>query len=66
MVEAVAENFTSEVKASEILEYFRDKYSTHPGLERTVLQIVEKIRINEAWLKRESAMIEDFLSTYYE
>ena len=56
------ENFSSGEKADEVEAFFAsNKFS---GVDRAVAQCVEKIRINEAWLKRDSEEIEAFLSSY--
>lgn len=34
------------------------------GMERTIDQAVEKIRVNAAWLERDSQVIKSFLKTY--
>jgi hypothetical protein len=64
LVRAITENYTTDAKITEIYEFFKDKFPTTPGLERTVLQVEEKIHINAQWLQRESMLIEDYLSTY--
>ena len=52
-------HYSTEEKAKEIEKFFR----THPapGCQRTIAQILEKIRSNEAWLRRDLRNIENFL-----
>ncbi|KAJ8317302.1 hypothetical protein KUTeg_005206 [Tegillarca granosa] len=55
------ENFASEEKAKEVEEFFK----THPApaAERTVQQSCENIRLNAAWLSRESERVGQFLKS---
>jgi len=61
LVKYVTENFVTEEKALEIEAFFKEHpfYST----ERTVQQATESIRLNEAWLKRDLASIQNYLLT---
>ncbi|KAG9511390.1 Puromycin-sensitive aminopeptidase, partial [Fragariocoptes setiger] len=60
LVKYLTENFASEEKAAEVSEFFEK--NNFPGAERVVQQSLETIRLNAAWLKRDSASIKDFLS----
>lgn len=60
LVGAVTENFASEQKAQEVAKFFQD--FKIPGTERAVDQTLEKIRINAAWLARDSDSIKAYLS----
>ncbi|KYB28321.1 Puromycin-sensitive aminopeptidase-like Protein [Tribolium castaneum] len=61
LVKFVAENFASEESAKEVEEFFK----THDisGTERTVQQAVETIRLNAAWLKRDTNAIKNYLTS---
>ncbi|XP_044269903.1 puromycin-sensitive aminopeptidase [Tribolium madens] len=61
LVKFVAENFASEESAKEVEEFFK----THDisGTERTVQQAVETIRLNVAWLKRDTNAIKNYLTS---
>jgi len=61
LVKNVTENFVTESKAQEVERFFAQ--NSFPGTERTVQQSVEGIRLNEAWLKRDQALFENFLSS---
>lgn len=55
----ITENFANEEMATEIENFFREKSST--GVERAVQQSVESVRLNSAWLARDSDAIKAFL-----
>jgi puromycin-sensitive aminopeptidase len=55
----VTEDFASEEKAAEVESYFAS--NEWPGTERGVQQAVESIRLNAAWLSRDSEAIKNFL-----
>lgn len=59
LVKSLTENFASEEKALEIETFFKE--NKFAGTERTVQQSVETIRLNAAWLKRDSTSIAEFL-----
>lgn len=59
LVKCVTENFASEEMASEIEDFFRE--TDVPGAKRSVQQSLEEVRLNAAWLKRDSETIEKFL-----
>lgn len=54
-----AESFVSEKKAHEVEAFFQ-KHKT-PGVERTIAQVLEQIRSNALWLKRDKTAIGAFL-----
>lgn len=60
LVKFTTENFASEELATEVEQFFKDHKS--PGTERTVQQAVETIRLNAAWLDRDTAAIKAYLS----
>ncbi len=55
-----AGNFVREEEAEEVEKFF--KKNSVPGIERTVAQVLEQIRSNAAWYKRDRKKIEEFLS----
>ncbi|XP_075224213.1 puromycin-sensitive aminopeptidase isoform X2 [Lycorma delicatula] len=61
LVKHVNENFANEDHARAIESFF----ATHEtaGIERSVQQTCESIRLNAAWLKRDREHIREFLST---
>ena len=63
VVRSVTENFVSEEKAVEVADFFRDHHH-YGGTERVVLASCERIRLNDAWIKRDSNFIQDYLSSY--
>lgn len=54
-----AVHFVDDAKALEIENYFKNHSSV--GLERTIAQVVEQIRANALWLKRDGDKISAFL-----
>ncbi|MCL6096142.1 MAG: M1 family metallopeptidase, partial [Patescibacteria group bacterium] len=58
-----AGNFVTEEEAREVEKFF--KRNSAPGIERTVAQVLEQIRSNAAWRKRDRKKIEDFLSSLH-
>lgn len=50
--------FVDEKKALEIEEFFRKNSSI--GLERTIAQVTEQIRLNDLWLKRDKGLLSSF------
>lgn len=61
LVKFITENFASEEMAQEIESFFKDHKS--PGTERTIMQSLESIRRNVAWLKRDTEAIKEFLKS---
>lgn len=59
LVKYVCENFSTEEKAQEVEQFFKDH--PYPGTERTVQQACESIRLNVEWLKRDYQDIKTFL-----
>lgn len=62
LVKFVTENFASEDSAKEVEDFF--KASDITGTERTVQQAVETIRLNAAWLQRDTDAIRNYLDSY--
>ncbi|KAF5280580.1 hypothetical protein FQR65_LT00331 [Abscondita terminalis] len=62
LVKFTTENFASEKMAVEVENFFNNHKS--PGTERTVQQGVETIRLNAAWLARDSEAIANYLNSY--
>ncbi|XP_056647683.1 puromycin-sensitive aminopeptidase [Diorhabda sublineata] len=61
LIKYLTENFASDEKASEVERFFTEHKA--PGTERTVQQSIETIKLNAAWLNRDSAAIKTYLST---
>ncbi|ALC43653.1 Psa [Drosophila busckii] len=59
LIKYLIENFASEERAREVEEFF--KSTQIPGCERTVMQAVETIRLNAAWLDRDSEALSSYL-----
>ncbi|XP_049807692.1 puromycin-sensitive aminopeptidase isoform X2 [Schistocerca nitens] len=59
LVKYTTENFASEEQATEVENFFREHHS--PGTERTVQQSCETIRLNAAWLARDSESTRKYL-----
>lgn len=55
----ITENFASEERAKEIESFFKEKNSS--GIERAIQQSVESVRLNSAWLERDSEAIKAYL-----
>lgn len=55
-----AGNFVTEEEAKEVERFF--KKNSAAGIERTVAQVLEQIKSNAAWYKRDRKKIEAFLS----
>jgi puromycin-sensitive aminopeptidase len=53
-------HYHDEERAREIKRFF--KIHPAPGCQRTISQVLEKIRSNAAWLKRDLKALEDFLA----
>lgn len=62
LVESLTQNFASLDKIEEVEAFF--KTNEFSGVERTVQQSIEKIRLNQAWLARDSKELEEFLKNY--
>lgn len=62
LVRSVTQHFVTEEKALEVTEFFKEHHI--PGVDPTVQISCEGIRIKEAWIKRDSMFIQDYLSTY--
>lgn len=60
LIKYLTENFATEEKATEIEQFFKE--NEFPGTERTVLQSVETIRLNAAWLQRDLSNITEYLN----
>ena len=60
LVSSVIERFLTEEKADMAVKFFEEH--PMPGSERKVAQAVETIRLNCAWLARDGAAINKFLS----
>lgn len=52
-------NFTTESEAKELEKFFKTKKTE--GLDRTIAQVLEQIRSNDSWLKRDKKKIQKFL-----
>lgn len=61
LIKFSTENFASEDMALEIEKFFQENKS--PGAERTVQQGVESVRLNAAWLARDSESIKAYLKS---
>lgn len=61
LVKYIAENFATDEKAQEIEQFFENR--PKPGVERTVQQCVETVKLNAAWLNRDEASIKEFLKS---
>lgn len=62
LVESLTQNFASLEKTKEIETFFKEnKFS---GIDRTVQQSIETIRLNELWLSRDSSEIKEFLQAF--
>lgn len=59
LVKCITENFATEEKALEIELFFSQNY--FPGVERVVQQSLENIRLNAAWLSRDTEDVRQFL-----
>lgn len=59
VVKSVTGNFVEEELAHDIETFFKE--NPIKGTERTVQQVVEKIRINRAWLSRDFETISTLL-----
>jgi aminopeptidase N len=55
-------NFTTKKNADEIEKFFKVHESR--GLERTIAQVIEQIKNNAEWLKRDGESIQSFLLNY--
>ncbi len=62
LVRSVTKNFMTEDKASEVADFFLEHHV--PGMERIVSQVCERIRLSEAWLKRDTQLLQEYLSSY--
>ena len=63
MIKIVAENFSTETRAVEVEQFFRD--NQFPGSELTVQQAVETIRLNAAILQRDATSLCAYLDELY-
>lgn len=59
IVRFITDNFVTEEQAKEVEEFF----IAHPlpGIERTVQQCIERIRMRSAWLERDKKPVAEFL-----
>jgi puromycin-sensitive aminopeptidase len=62
LVKGLIENFSTEEKAMEITDFFRDHHVA--GTDRIILLNCEKIRAQEAVFKKDTNFIQDHLSSY--
>jgi len=62
LVKFATEGFASEEMAKEIEAFFVDHPA--PSAERTIKQSLEMIRLQEAWLKRDTANLQQFLKSF--
>merc|ERR1739838_446319 len=62
LVKFATEGFASEEMAKEIEAFFVDHPA--PSAERTIKQSLEMIRLREAWLKRDTANLQQFLKSF--
>jgi len=62
LLKSTAGSFADEEKAVEIEKFFEGKKV--PGAERTIKQIVERVRSNSQWLARDRDSIAKFLDKY--
>ncbi|XP_018320972.2 puromycin-sensitive aminopeptidase [Agrilus planipennis] len=60
LVKFTTENFVTEEKAQEVDNFFKEHKC--PGTERSVQQAVETIRLNSAWLARDTDAIRQYLA----
>jgi len=61
LVKGVTKIFASEEKAKEIESFFAK--NPFPGTERNLQQALENVRLNGAWLSKDSSAIRDFLES---
>jgi puromycin-sensitive aminopeptidase len=62
LVDTITSCFVTEEKATELSEFFRDH--AWPDVQRAIQQSLEKIHITNSWLKRDNALINDYLMSY--
>lgn len=62
LVKHLTENFATVEKANEIENFF--KTNEFPGVERTVQQSLETIKLNVAWLERDLAGLTEFFKKF--
>lgn len=62
LVKHLTENFASLEKANEIENFF--KTNDFPGVERTVQQALETIKLNVAWLDRDLDNLTNFFKNF--
>ncbi|XP_076169420.1 puromycin-sensitive aminopeptidase [Ptiloglossa arizonensis] len=61
LVKTITENFVTEEEAEDVEKFFEENPT--PGTERTVQQSIESIRLNVAWLARDTDSIKEYLTT---
>ncbi|KAK9876801.1 hypothetical protein WA026_015039 [Henosepilachna vigintioctopunctata] len=61
LVKFTTENYASESMANEVETFFKEHKA--PGTERSVQQVIETIRLNAAWLKRDTDAIKNYLNS---
>lgn len=61
LVKCITEKFATNEKAQEINQYFENQDKS--SVERTILQCIESIKLNAAWLKRDQDKIQEFLES---
>ena len=62
LVKSLTEDFTTEERAVEVEQFFLEH--PHPGAERSILQALETIRLNAAWLQRDRQLLAEFLAQF--
>ncbi|XP_043237159.1 puromycin-sensitive aminopeptidase-like [Amphibalanus amphitrite] len=60
LVKSLTEDFTTEERALEVEQFFVEH--PHPGAERSILQSLETIRLNAAWLQRDRQALSEYLA----
>lgn len=62
LVKHLTENFATVEKSEEIEKFF--KANEFPGVERTIQQSLETIKLNVAWLERDLAGLTEFFKNF--
>lgn len=58
----ITENFATESMAQELEKFFNENNA--PGTDRAVQQSIENVRLNAAWLDRDTQAIKTYLKSY--
>lgn len=61
LVKCITENFVTEEHAQDVEQFFKEHPT--PGTDRTVLQSIESIRLNAAWLARDKDSMREYLTS---